>query len=201
MGRPASHAPSRGRPPSTNARAIEEVALALFARDGFEVTTVEGIAAAAGVSRRTFFRYFDSKVAVLWHDFDHEVAALRACLDGSSPALGVMDAVREAVVAVNRYSAEDVPELRTRMQLIGAVPALQSSAAVHYDAWERTVSDFVARRTGERADALVPLATGRATLAACRAAFDVWVRQDALDLTVYLDAALRALSAGFSPEP
>ena len=56
----------------------------------------------------------------------------------------MMDAIRQVVVSVNRYSAADVPELRMRINLIGSVPALQASAAPHYDAWERAVSDFAA---------------------------------------------------------
>jgi TetR/AcrR family transcriptional regulator, regulator of mycofactocin system len=187
----------RGRPPGTSARALEVIALRLFAEQGFEETTVDQIAAAAGVSRRTFFRYFDSKPGVLWGQFDTEVATIRRLLDELPAGLPVMTAVRRAVLAANHYRAEDVPELRARMNLIGSVPALAASAAVHYDAWERAVSGFVARRAGQPADSLYPLAVGRATLAACRAAYDRWVVHADADLTVYLDAALRALAAGF----
>jgi mycofactocin system transcriptional regulator len=187
----------RGRPPGTSPRALELIALRLFSEQGFEETTVEQIAAAAGVSRRTFFRYFDSKAAVLWHEFDGEVDALRAAFEQVSGDVPMMDAIRQTVVGVNRYRAEDVPELRTRMNLIGFVPALQASAAPHYDAWERAVSDFAATRLGQDNDSLYPLAIGRTTLAACRAAFDQWVARADADLTVYLDAALHALSMGF----
>jgi mycofactocin system transcriptional regulator len=187
----------RGRPPGTSARALELIALRLFAGQGFEETTVDQIAAVAGVSRRTFFRYFDSKAGVLWGEFDTEVATIRRLLDGMPADLPVMTAVRQAVLAANHYRARDVPELRARMNLIGSVPALAASAAVHYDAWERAVSDFVARRAGQPADSLYPLAVGRATLAACRAAYDRWVIHADANLTVYLDAALRALAAGF----
>jgi hypothetical protein len=100
-------------------------------------------------------------------------------------------------VSVNHYRAEDVAELRTRMHLIGSVPALQASAAPHYDAWERAVCDFAAGRLQQPPDALYPLAIGRTTLAACRAAFDLWVNRADADLTVYIDEALRGLAAGF----
>ena len=134
----------RGRPRGTSARELEVISLRLFSTDGFEETTVERIAAEAGVSRRTFFRYFDSKADVLWHAFDGEVGELRAAF-GSVPAdVPLMDAIRRVVVGVNTYRADDVPELRTRMSLIAAVPALQASAAQHYDAWERAVSEFAA---------------------------------------------------------
>jgi TetR/AcrR family transcriptional regulator, regulator of mycofactocin system len=189
----------RGRPRGTSARELEVISLRLFTDDGFDDTTVERIAAAAGVSRRTFFRYFDSKADVLWHAFDGEVRALRAAFAAAPAAQPLMDAIRQAVVGVNRYRADDVAELRTRMNLIGSVPALAASAAQHYDAWERAVSEFAASRLGQQADSLYPLAIGRATLAVCRSAYDRWAERADADLTVYLDRALRALAAGFDP--
>jgi mycofactocin system transcriptional regulator len=189
----------RGRPPGTSARELELISLRLFTRDGFEDTTVERIAAAAGVSRRTFFRYFDSKADVLWHAFDGEVRALREAFTAVPPRVPMMEAIRQVVVGVNRYRAEDVPELRERMSLISSVPALQASAAHHYDAWERAVSEFAASRLGQPRDSLYPLAIGRATLAVCRAAYDRWIERADTGLTSYLDQALRALAAGFDP--
>lgn len=190
----------RGRPRGTSARELELVALRLFGEQGFEQTTVDEIAAGAGVSRRTFFRYFDSKAEVLWSEFDTEVATIRALLNDVPEDLSVMAAVQSVVIAANHYHAADVPELRARMNLIGSVPALAASATVHYDAWERAVSNFVARRINQSPDSLYPVAVGRATLATCRAAYEQWaVRADA-DLTVYLDAALRALATGFNDD-
>lgn len=189
----------RGRPPGTSARELEVIALRLFTEYGFDDTTVERIAGAAGVSKRTFFRYIDSKADVLWHAFDGEVRALRAAFAAVPPQLPLIAAIRQVVVGVNRYRAEDVPELRTRMNLIGSVPALAASAAQHYDAWERAVSEFAAGRLGQPADSLYPLAIGRATLAVCRSAYDRWAERADADLTVYLDQALRALAAGFQP--
>jgi mycofactocin system transcriptional regulator len=190
----------RGRPPGTTARTFELIALRLFTEQGFDQTTVEQIAAAAGVSRRTFFRYFDSKTAVLWHAFDNEVEALREAFSHVAADVPLMEAIRQVVVGVNRYGAEDVPELRTRMNLISSVPALQASAGPHFDDWERTVSDFAGSRLRQSPDSLFPMAIGRTTLAACRAAYDQWVLRADAALTVYLDAALSALAAGFNPE-
>src|SRR5262249_59132159 len=143
----------RGRPPGTSRRALELIALRLFTARGFEETTVDRIAAEAGVSRRAFFRYFDSKPDVLWGAFDTEVATIRALLDEVPDDLPVMEAVRQAVLAANHYRAADVPELRARMALIGSVPALMASAAGPYDAWERGLSDFGARPTRQPAAA------------------------------------------------
>ncbi len=188
----------RGRPPGTSARELEVIALRLFAEHGFDGTTIDMIAAEAGTSRRTFFRYFDSKANVLWREFDVEVAKIGETLAAMPPDISVMEAVRRAVVAVNRYGVEDVDGLRTRMSLIASTPELMASAALHYDAWERAVSEFVARRQRIAPDSLYPLAVGRATLATCRAAYDRWAERADADLIVYLDAALRALAAGFA---
>ncbi|MFI5614263.1 mycofactocin system transcriptional regulator [Amycolatopsis sp. NPDC051903] len=188
----------RGRPPGTSARALEVIALRLFTERGFHETTVDDIASAAGVSRRTFFRYYESKADVLWNEFDSEVETIRKLLAGTSDALPVFDAVREAVLAANHYHASDVPELRMRMQLINTVTELGASAAIHYDAWERAVSAYVGRRIGQPADSLYPLAVGRVVLAACRAAYERWSARADADLTVYLDASLRAVASGFA---
>lgn len=194
----ADAAARRGRPPGTSRRTLELIALRLFAQQGFDETPIEQIAAEAGVSRRTFFRYFDSKASVLWGEFDSEISVIREALAKVPGSVPTMDAIRQAVVTANHYRAEDVPELRARMNLIGSVPALQSSAAVHYDAWERVVSEFVGTRIGQPPWSLYPLAVGRCTLAACRAAYDRWSARADGDLTVYLDAALTALAAGFT---
>jgi mycofactocin system transcriptional regulator len=194
---PSAGARRRGRPRGTSARALELIALRLFTEQGFEETTVDQIATAAGVSRRTFFRYFDTKSDVLWSEFDAEVETIRGLFAQTPGGLTIMEGVRRAVLAANHYRAEDVPELRMRMSLLSSVPELVASSAIHYDAWERAVVDFVARRSGQPADSLYPLTVGRAVLAACRAGYDRWVARADADLTVYLDAALRALAAGF----
>jgi mycofactocin system transcriptional regulator len=196
----AAISPRRGRPPGTSRRHLELITLRLFADQGFDATTIDHIAAEAGVSKRTFFRYFSSKASVLWSEFDTEVATIREALADVPAEVPMMESIRRAVVAASHYRAQDVPELRMRMNLIGSVPALQSSAAVHYDAWERAISDFVATRIGQPADSLYPLTVGRATLAACRAAYDRWSARADADLTFYLDAAIAALAAGFEPD-
>ena len=190
----------RGRPPSTSRRELRLIALRLFAEHGFDATTIEQVAAAAGVSERTFFRYFTTKASVLWSEFETEVETIRAALGSVTDDVPMMDAIRGAVVAANHYHADDVPEMRLRMHLIATVPALSFSAAEHYEAWERAISEFAGRRLGQPAGSLYPLTVGRSVLAACRAAYDRWSARADADLTVYLDAALTALAAGFAPD-
>jgi TetR/AcrR family transcriptional regulator, regulator of mycofactocin system len=189
----------RGRPPSTSRRELQRIALRLFEAHGFDNTTIEQITAEAGVSERTFFRYFTTKASVLWAEFESEVLAIRDALADVPESVPMMDAIRTAVVAANHYRAEDVPEMRMRMALIATEPALSFGAAEHYAHWEQAVSDFAARRLGLPAESLYPLAVGRTVLAACRAAYDRWSDRADRDLPAYLDAALSALAAGFAP--
>jgi hypothetical protein len=84
------------------------------------------------------------------------------------------------------------------MSLLSTVPDLAASAAIHYDAWERAIADFVARRIGQPTESLYPLAVGRSVLASCRAAYECWSARADADLAVYLDSALRALAGGFA---
>ncbi len=192
---------TRGRPPSTTPRELELIALNLFAQNGFEETTVDDIAAAANVTSRTFFRYFPSKADVLWQGFDDEIAAMRNALESIDSDVGLFDGITTAVLTVNDYGPNDLPELRTRLHLLSNEPALQAHAALRYDAWARAISHFVGQRTSQPATALYPLVLGRAVLAACQGAFDVWAddaqRAQSNGLVTHLDAALRLLRAGF----
>ena len=189
----------RGRPRATSRRELQRIALRLFDAHGFDNTTIEQIAAEAGVSERTFFRYYTSKASVLWAEFESEVGAISGALADVPESVPMMDAIRTAVVAANHYRAEDVPEMRMRMALIATEPALSFGAAEHYAHWEEAVSEFAGRRLGLPAESLYPLAVGRTVLAACRAAYDRWSDRADNDLPTYLDAALSALAAGFAP--
>ena len=175
---------------------MRKAALRLFAERGYAQTTVEMIAAQAGTTGRTFFRYFDCKAAVVWHDFDAEVAAIAERLDAMPASMSVLTSIRQAVLAVND-DRTDLAGLRARTQLIAANPEVAASGAVHYAAWEHAVARFVSVRTRVPADSLHPLTVGRTTLAACRTATERWAAQGG-NLLAYLDAALRALGAGLA---
>ncbi|MGH2893561.1 MAG: TetR family transcriptional regulator, partial [Solirubrobacteraceae bacterium] len=74
----AAPPPVRGRPPRTSHDQLAGTALTLFVRDGFEETTLDDIATAVGVGRRTLFRYFSSKNDLVWGNFDGVLERLRA---------------------------------------------------------------------------------------------------------------------------
>jgi TetR/AcrR family transcriptional regulator, regulator of mycofactocin system len=188
-----------GRPPATTREDIERVAFALFARSGFEETTVEDIAAAAGIGRRTFFRYFASKNDVVWGEFDAGLGHLRTVLDGADPEGSWMADLRGAVIDFNSLDPAQVPLHRDRMELILHVPALQAYATLMYARWREVVSEFVAARTGAKPDDFLPRLVGHTTLAAAVAAYEQWLAEPDTSLGDLLDGAMRWLTGEDRP--
>lgn len=185
-----------GRPPGTSRREVTRTALGLFAERGFEETTVDDIADALGVSRRTLFRYFASKNDMAWGDFDWVLARLRRCLEAAGRDEPLHEALGRAVVESNRYEDEQLPELRIRMRLITGVPALQAHSTLRYAEWRAVIAEFVADRLGCRPDDLVPQTVAHAALGTSMAAFLVWVDEPASDLVKNLREAYRLLGSG-----
>ena len=187
-----------GRRPATSRADIERVAIRLFDERGYDDTTVDDIATAAGIGRRTFFRYFPSKNDVVWGNFGEGLAKLRAQLAAASPDQPFMDALRDAVVAFNRMDPEQVPLHRRRMALILHVSALQAHSTLMYAAWRNVVAEFVARRFDRQPDDFLPQLVAHTVLGACVAAYEQWLRDADSDLGALLDDAIRQLAVGFS---
>ena len=113
----------------TRAR-VQQAALELFTRTGFEQVTADEIADAAGISRRTFFRCFATKADAVWGEFEAHVARLEELLAATRDDQPVLASICAAYVEVNDYADEDLPTLRQRMALILGEPALQAHSQV-----------------------------------------------------------------------
>jgi mycofactocin system transcriptional regulator len=180
----------------TRAR-IEQSALDLFTAQGFEQVTIDEIADAAGISRRTFFRYVTAKADAVWGDFDAHVLRLEAMLAATAGDQSVLASICAAYVEVNDYATADLSMLRQRMRLILTEPALQAHSQVRYAAVDRVVAAHVARRTGVRPDALLPRLVATSTRAAATTAFEVWLADGRSTLAAALHEAFDELAAGF----
>jgi mycofactocin system transcriptional regulator len=188
----------QGRKRVTSHEELEHAAFGLFEEKGFEQTTVDDIAAAAGIGRRTFFRYFPSKNDVPWGQFDTELARMRARLKASPEDQPLMDAIREALVDFNRVDPAQIPWHRRRMQLILRVPALLAHSTLRFADWRDVIAEFVAERTGARPDDLAPQAIAHAVLGVAIAAYDRWLDDQSADLGTLLDSAMRELAAAYA---
>jgi mycofactocin system transcriptional regulator len=171
----------------------------LFLRDGFAETTLDDIARASGIGRRTLFRYFDSKNDMVWGDFDWVLDRLRQGLAERPPGETVMDTIGRAVIESNRYAEADLEELRLRMTLITTVPALQAHSMVMYAAWRSVIAEFVGAHTGQQPDALLPLTIGHMALASSMSAFVRWVEHPEEDLEEHLRVVYSHLARAFGP--
>ncbi len=194
-------APTRarsGRPAVTTRAELEQIALELFAQRGFESTTVDDIATAAGIGRRTFFRYYASKNDVVWGEFEHGLSALRARLSGTDPSRPLLDALCDAVLAFNRLEPAHAPWHRNRMALVLTVPALQAHSTLRYAAWRAVVADFVATRLGQAPSDLLPQLVAHLCLGAALTAYEQWLRSPEADLQSLLTATLRALDGSWT---
>jgi AcrR family transcriptional regulator len=125
--------------PSRNT--VVAAALDLFAEQGFEATSVEQIAQAAGVSRSTFFRQFGGKDDVVFTDHDELLAHLRAFLAGAHD--NPWAAVCEASVQVFRHFASDPDLARRRYTVVRQVPALRDREIVTVFQYERLFDDYL----------------------------------------------------------
>lgn len=187
-----------GRRRITTRAELEHAAFELFDRQGFEGTTVDDIASAAGIGRRTFFRYFASKNDVPWGNFEAELDRLRAWLDACPGETPLMDAIRLAIVDFNTFPPEDEVWPRRRMRLILEVPVLLAHSTLRYAEWREVIADFVALRTGQPACALLPQTIAYASLGVAVAAYEQWLHSGDSDLTALLDAGMRGLAAAFA---
>lgn len=179
---------------------LAEAALRLLARQGFEETTVDDLAAAAGVSRRTFFRYFASKedvvissVVVVTEGIVAEVAARPA---DEPPAV----AIREAVKTV---TLEDFAENREKSVALirhtQNIPALRARFAERQDLLRDDLAAVLARRAGR--DTIAPrdqFAAGLGLLAFV-GALQYWAASDGrADPAAVLDSAFEEAGQAFA---
>ena len=189
-----------GRRRATSRAELEQAAFALFAAQGFDATTVDEIAMAAGIGRRTFFRYFPSKNDIPWGNFEDELERMRVRLKACPPEIPLMDAIRVALIDFNRVAPAQVPLHRRRMDLILRVPTLLAHSTLRFTTWREVIAEFAAERTGRRPDDLAPQTVAHAVLGVAVAAYQHWLDDPGSDLGALLDNAMRELGAAFGTD-
>lgn len=141
----------RARKKAATEAALQESALSLFAKKGYDGTTIEEIVADADVSRRTFFRYFGSKEEVIFkgtsNDFDTFRRLLREQTDGKD-----IEALKQAVVEFVKYLQDRKAPVLEFVEVVLASSTLRARAAELEGRWTAAAAEGLAERNGITVD-------------------------------------------------
>ena len=148
---------------------IVKVALDLFAKQGYEHTTITEIADAAEVSRRTIFAYFPTKEDILFHDKQEMHDQLAQALRDRPTDATALDAARDFIIA--GLLTPD-PTLALRKRIIAGDPALQESSRARFAPLEQLIIAALAEELHAGPDDIRPKMVAAALSAAFNALHD-----------------------------
>jgi AcrR family transcriptional regulator len=171
-------------------------AMELFLAQGFDQTTIDQLAAVAGISRRSFFRYFPTKEDVVLGFMGDIGESLIAALAARPPGEAVWESLRRACdPALARYAGEPERVLALH-SLFERTPSLRAREAEKHLRWQAGLTAELARRLRvDPADDLRPAVLAGATMAALKAAIDAWAAHPERGTPASaLDAAFAALT-------
>ncbi len=130
----------RERKKDQTREALAQAAFELFRQKGFEATTAAEIAAAANVSRRTFFRYFPSKDELLFIDNGPRLARFCELLSQREPGEHAFAPVRRACLSIAEEYMGERDKILARLQIIEASPVLGKQERQADLEWERAIA-------------------------------------------------------------
>ncbi|MER6639635.1 helix-turn-helix domain-containing protein [Streptomyces microflavus] len=170
-------------------RAISEAALRLFEVQGFEATTIEQIAAAANVSRATFFNYFASKEAVVFDQDPEARDRWRTLLEARSPGEPLWDSLAAIMIEVNTGLRDRMPLMR---RLKAQSPALARASQASGEQLRTDLQTWILAQTpGE--DAMIGILQLNMALAAAGTAYQSWKPDE--DFDTYIERLRTCLAA------
>lgn len=188
--------PRVGRRRSTTPQHIADAALGLFAERGFSEVSVDDVAQAAGIARRTVFRYYASKNAIPWGDFDAHLQHLRELLDDVDPDMALGGALRAALLSFNTFDESETARHRQRMRVILQTAELQAYSMTMYAGWRDVIAGFVARRTGVKTTDLQPQTVAWMMLGVALSAYEYWLDDESVSLPEALRGAFDVVRTG-----
>jgi AcrR family transcriptional regulator len=190
----------RSRKKAATRRSIQEHALRLFAANGYDNTTVEDIAAAAGVSHMTFFRYFPRKENVVQtREYDPMIEELIVGRPLQESPLAAINAALSASFAA--ILPTDRQRILTRVRLMMSTPQLRALQLIVMDETRDLFARSLTRRRGQDQEDLVVAVHARVAVAVFVAALETWAQTDDGDLVAIIDAAFSAAETATTPQP
>ncbi|MFJ4685452.1 TetR family transcriptional regulator [Streptomyces sp. NPDC088789] len=185
------------KPPMRDA--LVAAAFQLFLERGYEETTVDDIVALAGVGRRSFFRYFPSKLDVVFPDHERCLADMTEFLAASDPGDEPVRRVCDAARLVLRMYAENPTFSVQRYRLTKQVPGLRTYELSVVWRYERALADYLRDRFARRRDGTLRAdVIAAAVVAAHNNALRSWLRADGRsDADAAVDHALGLVQSAF----
>ena len=179
---------------------IAEVAFNVFAERGFDAVTATEAAEAAGISRASFFRYFESKEDAVFVAQEEMGAKMAAALRERPTGEDAWTALRASFEVIVSIYVDSPSRGLARLRLIRSTPKLRAHQLERLDQWKVLIGAALAERLGmEEADLRVE-ALVAAALAALNAASSRWAAGDGEDdLVVMIDEAFGAIAHPFTP--
>jgi AcrR family transcriptional regulator len=166
------------------AEAIVNSGLRLFEERGFDQTTIDQIAEAAEISRRTFFRYFTDKEELFFAEDERLLDVIQDTLDHAPAGESVVDIAHRATRALAAESVADPERRVARERLIAATPALLARRMAKNLRWEQAIAERLLQRGFTEWEALL---LPKFALGCFQAAYERWVRDPSQDLQTLVD--------------
>jgi AcrR family transcriptional regulator len=153
---------------------LREAALELFLAHGFDNVTVAQITERAGLTRRTFSRYFADKRDVLFSGSEQLPGILADAVGRADPALAPFDAMLSALTEIGDLLADRVQHAAERRAIVQGSPELQERGLTKFAEATSALGAALEQRGTEEATAALLAPVGTAIF---RAALDRWARQ------------------------
>lgn len=172
-------------------RQIEQAAWELFATVGYDRSTVEEISRRAGVSRRTFFRYFHSKEDLLSFSLEHCGQLIAQEFAKAPKSRDPMVALGDAMLAVVKQEMTETSQTREMLGLMFEEPNVRGRFLCALSRWIPILSKELVKRKAYKGN---PARCDLAAALYCTA-FDqahlCWFREPGVDLATQMKRAFR----------
>lgn len=155
---------------------IQSEAMRLFLTRGFDGTTLDEIAAAAGVSRRTLFHYFSSKEEIVFAAKAGFPDMVVAAINRRPPDEPLLTMVERALT--DMATGHETPEAKAFARLIRDTPALNAGDQAKYEKVERVMAEALAARKGLPADDMDCRITASAAVGILKLSTEAWLADD-----------------------
>jgi AcrR family transcriptional regulator len=183
--------PLRERRRRETSAAIVATAHELFVRQGYDATTIDDVARAAVVSRRTLFRYFPTKEDLVFSDEDGMLGVIMDALAAAPEKLGPFASAEWACQALARYLEPRREELLTVRRLVESAATLRTRQTTKFARWHVELCAAVAKRGAVHDDADL---IARVAIVCFEAALDRWYADGSRPLQDHVRTTFRRLN-------